>query len=274
MNNKAPLTEPIIIALSKLIDDAQLQEKREPTHYDLDIMIKRVGLVSEDPKMNGQSVGKSKRIRTVLSWAIENELNVGEQLVALVINSVRGHGGFRTESKNYCGEEAINNLISAFESEGYTLFSNGEIKPKILDNLSEKEMTKALLAYAQRARKGAEDAALVVGTGKDLLEAVSKHILVMNSISQSNSNFPFLLAQAFIALGMVTPQHAIQQNEPATARYERALYELGCAINGMRNKEGTGHGRPFCPNITQEEALSAVQSIGIIADYMLKKLKI
>lgn len=273
MNNKAPLTESVIIALSKLIDDAQLQEKREPTHYDFNVMIKRVGLVIEDPKMNGQSVGKSKRIRVVLSWAIENDINAGEQLVSLVINSVRGYGGFRTESRNYCGEEPIKNLISAFESEGYTLFSNGELKPRVLDNLSEKEMTQALLAYAQRARKGAEDAALLVGTGKDLLEAVSKHILVMNSISLSNSNFPFLLAQAFIVLGMVTPQHTIRQNEPATARYERALYELGCAINGMRNKEGTGHGRPFCPIITKEEALSAVQSIGIIADYMLRRLK-
>jgi hypothetical protein len=26
------------------------------------------------------------------------------------------------------------------------------------------------------------------------------------------------------------------------------MYKLGCAINRLRNKEGTGHGRPFLSN--------------------------
>jgi hypothetical protein len=55
-------------------------------------------------------------------------------------------------------------------------------------------------------------------------------------------------------------------------RYERSLYELGCAVNALRNKEGTCHGRPFLPNISQEEAANAIQGIGIVADYLLKRL--
>lgn len=273
MEKKAPLTDAIITAVSKLIDDAQADEKREPSHYDLDMLLKRSGLAHADPRTQGQSVGKSKRIRIVLNWAIENDINSGERLVGLLLSNIKGYGGFRSESRNYCGKEPIDNLVNVFKNEGYLLTLDGDFKPTLLENLNEKDMTEALLAYAQRARKGAEDAALILGTGKDLMEAVSKHVLTIKSISYQTNSFPFILAQAFIALGMVTSQHSIQQNEAITAKYERALYDLGCAINNMRNKEGTGHGRPFLPLITHEEAYSAIQSIGIISDYMIRKLK-
>ncbi|UUZ86592.1 abortive infection family protein [Paenibacillus sp. P26] len=48
---------------------------------------------------------------------------------------------------------------------------------------------------------------------------------------------------------------------------------MGCSVNAIRNKEGTGHGRMFLPNISQEEASNAIQAIGIVADYLLMKLK-
>lgn len=84
-----------------------------------------------------------------------------------------------------------------------------------------------------------------------------------------NTNFPLLLGQAFTALDMATPQSKSESNESPMKRYEKSLYELGCSVNAIRNKEGTGHGRPFFPNISQEEASNAIQAIGIIADYHL-----
>lgn len=47
-----------------------------------------------------------------------------------------------------------------------------------MDNLSEIEKEEALMNYAKRAKKSYEDAALLVGTSKDLLEAVVAHILI------------------------------------------------------------------------------------------------
>lgn len=274
MNNAtAPLSDAIITALSRLIDDSQADIKREPSHSDLEFIISRVGLSNADPKFHGQTVGKAKRVRAVLSWALENNSSIGESLVKSLIDMVRGCGGFRTMSINYVGRDHIETLRQAFRSEGYELSQDGELRPVILDNLPEREMTQALLAYAQRARKGVLDAALLVGTGKDLLEAVAKHVLMVKSnASDYMGNFPFLLAQAFIALDMKTPQHKPVPGEPPIMKYERALFELGCSVNSIRNKEGTGHGRPFLPTITQEEAANATQSIGIVADYMLQKL--
>jgi len=50
------------------------------------------------------------------------------------------------------------------------------------------------------------------------------------------------------------------------------LYELGCAVNRLRNTEGTGHGRPFLPNVTDGEARTAVEAMGMIAGRLLDAL--
>jgi hypothetical protein len=55
-------------------------------------------------------------------------------------------------------------------------------------------------------------------------------------------------------------------------RLELAWFEAGCAINTLRNRQGTGHGRPFLPSVTQPEATSAVQQMGLIAADMLRRL--
>lgn len=51
------------------------------------------------------------------------------------------------------------------------------------------------------------------------------------------------------------------------------MYELACAINRLRNKQGTGHGRPWVPDLTNEEARSGIEFIGIISERMLMELK-
>ncbi|MDD4590135.1 MAG: abortive infection family protein [Parabacteroides sp.] len=117
----APISDDIIIAVSKLIDDALLAGKREPTHSEIDYIVQKTGLGAADPKMQGKAFGKAK-----------------------------------------------------------------------LDT---------------------------------------------------------------------SPVHNM----------ERALYQLGCSINQIRNKQGTGHGRPFETTILDYEARTAIQCMGIISEYMLKK---
>ena len=51
-----------------------------------------------------------------------------------------------------------------------------------------------------------------------------------------------LLGQAFVALGLCA------MKKPSLSLQEQmalALYELECAVNRVRNREGAGHGRPF-----------------------------
>lgn len=259
-----------MVAVAQLVDDAQTERRRDPSHSDLDFLIGRTGLTAGDPKGQGHNVGKAKRVRAVLSWAIEHESQRGGALVLSLLEFIRGHGGFRESSQNYVGKEAIENAIQAFDSDGYRLSPDGELGPKLLDNLSGTALTQALEAYVRRAKKGADDAALVTGTGKDLLEAVAAHILQQNYGSYSStSNFPTLLGQTFVALGLATPETPSEKGESPKRRIERAMYELACGINQLRNKQGTGHGRPWLPNITEAEARTATELMGVIAEYLM-----
>ena len=266
-----PLSDPVITAMAKLVDDGQAEVKRQPTHSDLKGVFQRAGVLEGDPKQRpGPPVGKAKRVWAVLSWAFERDPASGERLVHLLITMIHALGGFRSTSRNFVGEEAISNARAVFRNDGYDLGSDGILKPLLLDSLSGQAATDALRAYITRAKRGADDAALVTGTGKDLLEATAKHVLLeqFGRVSDARS-FPTLLGQAFAVLGLA---HKWEGGEPAHARVEAALYELGCAANTLRNKEGTGHGRPFLSSVTDAQARTAIESTGIVAELLLNTL--
>ena len=273
MATNPPLTDPIATALARLIGDAQT-ERRDPAHWEIEQRIDQAGLRDGDPARQSQKpVGKFKRVWGTLSWSLSNDHASGEKLVASLISTVQGCGGFRPASANYCGIEAISNLAAAFEVEGWELTSDGVLLPRVLDGLSGKALTAALKSYADRARRGALDSPLLTGTAKDLLEATAGHIIdqVLGAPPQV-TNFPTLLAQAFMALGFAIPNGPATNGTPEQQRAERAAYELACAVNGLRNKQGTGHGRPWLSTVTDAQAHFAIESMGNIASLMLSTL--
>ncbi|CAI8836347.1 Abi_C domain-containing protein [Pseudomonas chlororaphis] len=274
MANNPPLTDAIVVALARLIDDSQLTDKREPTHYDLDVLFVQSKIAEGDkPGPGGKPIGKAKRIRGALNWALINNLQGGEAFVSALISTVQGYGGFRPQSANYCGLEAVANLIAAIAIHGWELSLDGSLAPRVLEAMGGGQLTAALESYADRARRGALDSPLLAGTAKDLLEATAAHVLVEKWGSYpTHSNFPTLLGQAFTALSLATPTDPVQAGEPAQKRVERAAYELGCALNALRNKQGTGHGRPWLSSITSSQARFAIESMGNIASLMLNEL--
>jgi hypothetical protein len=272
---RAPLSDSIIVAIARLVDDAKAGHYRAPSHHDLETQIRRAGLRDGDPNAPGQpALGKRKRVEGVLRWALENDAPGGERLVALLVSGIRGLGGFRPDSENFVGMEAIRNASAAFREEGYWLSDDGELAPLALESLSGSDLTAALKAYVRRAQRGLHDAALVTGTGKDLLEAAAAHVLVETFGQYSSaSHFPTLLGQAFTAVGLATTADPSKPGERAQKRLERALYEAGCAVNSLRNKEGTGHGRPWLPNVSEAEARVAVEIMGSIVERLLQGLE-
>lgn len=273
MKQPPPLNDSIAFALARMVDDAQ-KDRRDPSHSDIEFCISKCKLEQGDPNSQGQTLGKAKRVRAVLSWAIENSYEEGRGFVGQLIAMVQSYGGFRVGSPNYVGDEAIVSLQKAMESEGFVLTSDGELRPAALDSLSGAGLTDALWAYVRRAQKGAEDAALLVGTGKDLLEAISAHVLCECwGQNPAQSNFPTLLGQAFVALDLKTPADDPVNGEPPQHRLQRALYEAACAVNGLRNKQGSGHGRPWLPSVNPEEARHATQVMGVVGELLLRTLK-
>lgn len=268
-----PITDLIVAAVSKMVDDSQAEGYREPSHSDLEFYIERAGLIHADPKAQGQVVGKAKRVRAILSWAVDNDQAAGGKLVEALVSKIRASGGFRESSNNFIGQEVILQAIDAFSTEGFALSADGTLQAKNLGSLSGKELTKALRGYAHRAQKGAEDAALVSGTGKDLLEATAAHVMTIKYGSYSQqANFPALLGQAFVALELATPEDQPSSSEAPHRVMERGMYQSAIGINRLRNKEGTGHGRPWVPGISGAEAKAAIELAGTIAGYILDKL--
>ncbi len=271
--DRIPVNDTIIYSLSRLVDDAQ-KERRDPSHSDLEFQINRAGLLHADPNKDGSPVGKAKRLRIVLNWAIDNDTAKAEKLVAGIISAVKGCGGFRHTSPNYVGTDAITDLSSALRPEGIILGNDGSVSPVALDSLSGRNLTQTLRGYVNRAKKGIEDAALVVGTSKDLMEAVAAHVIQeLWGHYPSKANFPSLLGQAFVALDMATPEQKSVQGEHQRCRLERSLYETACSINNLRNKQGSGHGRPWVPDLRGTEAIAAVELIGAISELMLDNLE-
>jgi hypothetical protein len=262
------LTDVIVTAVARMVDDAQL-ERRVPAHSDISFLLEQEGLKSADL---ATPAGKEKRVRYVLTWALEHDLDRGERLVARLIAMIKGFGGFRPESPNYVGRDAIANARQAFTSEGFVLTEDGELHRRLLEGLDDPETPRVLRSYIRRANRGAADAALVVGTGKDLLEATAAHVLVVRFGQYSYSNFPTLLGQAYIALGLATPQIAPNPGEPPWLEVERRMFDLGCAVNRLRNKEGVGHGHPFLPSVSETQAHAAIQAMGVIAQLLLDRL--
>ena len=265
----APLTDAVIFGVARLVDDA-MTDRREPSHSDIEFQISRFGLAEGDPNQQGQTVGKAKRVRATLSWALAENTNAGERLVAGLIAQVKACGGFRDASPNYVGSEPIASLAAEFRAEGFELTSDGELRPAVLDMLAGEELTSALRAQSLRAQRGASDAALLTGTGKDLLEATAAHVVTERwGRYDKRADFRTLLGQAFVAAGMPTPVSESRPDDTPFSGVDRALYEAACAVNTLRNREGTGHGRPWLPRISDGEARIATQLMGVVAARLL-----
>ena len=105
-------------------------------------------------------------------------------------------------------------------------------------------------------------------------ETTATHVItsVFGTYS-SQANFPTLLGQAFTALELCTSQTPRIPGEPPHRRLERAMYEAGCAVNALRNKEGTGHGRPWLPSVSDVQARASIQLMGIVSSFLLGALR-
>ena len=271
--DKVPVNDTVAYALARLIDDAQ-KERRDPSHSDIEFQITKAGLSCADPNKEGPPVGKAKRVRAVLTWSIENSPESAEYFAAGLISTVKACGGFRESSLNFVGKDEIANLTESLKPMGISLSVDGSLAPLALDRLSGKPLTKALEIYIKRAKKGIEDAALVVGTSKDLMEAVAAHVLQeLWGQYPTTANFPTLLGQAFTALDLSTSADKGESGEHPRKNMERKMYDLACSINRLRNKQGTGHGRPWLPDLSNDEAKASIEFIGTISERMLNELK-
>lgn len=248
-----------------------------PSHDQLTMLFRRSNLAAADPVRDPSDViGKMKRVREVLSYAVAFDPQAGAKLVATLLAAMRACGSFRPGSENNPGEWRIRALKDAFDREGWILTSEGTLLRKNLENLDGTQLTDALEAYARRAVGGDSDAALLVGTVKDLVEATARHVLVEASGAYpQHGTFPSTLFLAFERVGLATPSLDVMkelERDPVRA-LQQALFLAACAVNRYRNEEGSGHGRPHPSKATLDQARLASNVAGVVTQMLLAALK-
>jgi hypothetical protein len=170
-------------------------------------------------------------------------------------------------------------LQRALEDCGLRLTPVGSIRPSVIDNLAGSELTDALQSYVNRANLNPDDEALQVGNGKDLDEAAARHVLKeCLDMDAAGANFPTTLRNAFSALGLaVAPEKTREtlDRDPHLA-VQQCLYQLGCAVNRLRNEVGTGHGRPAPSTrtrpLTVAEARTVARASALVVGVLMDNL--
>jgi hypothetical protein len=256
-----------------------------PSHDQLDQAFSRHGLTGGDPAPSGRTnrgtpLGKTKRIRQVFVYAADHNTTAGLNLAKELVSLMRADGMFSPPLEGYAGTHKIDRLATAFARFGMTLSETGELRPTVIDNLAGTALTEALNAYVRRINLNPDDAALQVGTGKELDEAAARHILEERTgsypIGGHEGSFPVTLAHAFHAVGFAVPGKMPLDDDPHKA-VQQCLFLLGAAVNRLRNAAGTGHGRPGPPRKTAPlnpiEARLVARATALIAGALLDTLE-
>jgi hypothetical protein len=236
-----------------------------------------MGLAEADPLCGDPSltIGRMKRVRAVLGTALDRDREAGGRLVQSIVLAVRAHSGFQRGSDSYVGDDLLAEAQRAFADIGYELSPDGAIHPRRLEELEGAELTDALLAYVRRA-EGADDDALVVGTDKDLLEAVARHALVETTGGYATQgNFPATMYQAFerLELSPAPPSVSDQLDPDPRSAVQQAVYLLALAVNRLRNEQGTGHGRPVPTDLREDDSRMACHATALVCEVLLAALE-
>ncbi|RBY87443.1 abortive infection family protein [Blastococcus sp. TF02A-26] len=251
-----------------------------PSHDQLTFAIRRTGLEAHDPRNLEPMVGKTRRLRRILTEATDHNPAAGFNLAKHVIAELRAAGAFDPRLSDYAGDAKVAKLRNALDALGYDLSPSGTVHAKVIDNLHGSELTAALQAIVRRMNVNADDAELHIGSGKELDEAAARHVLEERTgsypVGGPAGNFPVTLANAFTVLGLAVPTTLPPLDSDPHREVQQCLYLLAVAVNRLRNDAGTGHGHPSGPRktapLTPEEGRVVARATALIAGTLLDKL--
>jgi hypothetical protein len=245
-----------------------------PTHAELDEVFRGNGLAHADPRLVDAAATKEVRVRAVLTEGVSAPPEVARRLVDTLIARMRVRGCFEPSSDHYPGDDVISAAQRSFRRLGWELDREGHLAPALLSGLDHHSKRQAIEIAIERIRRSPDDAALLIGTAKELLETTSQYVLEeIGQPARKHAGFPELLHMARDRLDLL-PQ-SVAQTSPA-ARTVREVYDglwkVAKAVNELRNAEGTGHGRTTPPTVSPETARVIVQAAGLLSALLLDTL--
>ena len=144
-----------------------------PSHTALTSAFAQAGYSDADP-YDGTLPNKERRVQAVVAVAARRQTRARE-LVDAILTQLRVFGAFDAERVGY-DRDAIRTAQRALRRIGWQLDDDGYLSPLGIADMATGGRD-ALDEQLNRLRRATDDPALLLGTAKDLLEAVAKFVL-------------------------------------------------------------------------------------------------
>lgn len=213
---------------------------------------------------------KEARILSAFSTARRRLAN-GRKLLEGLLGELRVHGALVGDGGTQSGDEQT--LRRALTRHGWYLTADGMLRASAGIDL-ETFGREALEENVDRLRRSTADPALLIGTAKDLLEAVAKFVLEEHGMMPQKANFNHLWYLARERLGILPQQ--VDPNLPgheALRKIHGSTWTIAEQVNELRNLQGTGHGRTMPAGVSEDLALLVIREACSVAEYMLNLLE-
>ncbi|MPZ47725.1 MAG: hypothetical protein GEU75_00135 [Dehalococcoidia bacterium] len=263
-----PVSEEIASSLARFFS-----VQGSPSHREISEIFERAELDAFDPAEGAQNIGKERRVRAVLETS-QHPSERSRQCVLQLLASLRSAGSFESSSSSYAGAESVGSAKRAFKNAGWALDDDGRLGPLVLAEIETAERRPAIELQIDRMRNGSSDAALLIGTAKELLESTARYVLEeLGQEIRDNIDFDSLLYLARDRLD-IHPARYKDPSEKTLQQIFQSLWSVAETVNQLRREAGTGHGGTDPSTIPSYAARSVVQAAGVMAQLMITRLDI
>jgi hypothetical protein len=241
-----------------------------PSHSALTGVFQRSGYSDADSYVPGDPDGPNKetRVQSVVRAAARRPARARD-LIEGLLTTLRVAGCFKATSDDARGR--VQTLQAALRRAGWSLSDDGALSPIGTIDLDTGGRD-ALDEQLARLRGATSDPSLLLGSAKDLLEAVAKFVIEeLGGTAPKDFNQLWYLARDRLG---VHPTQVV----PNTAGSEQvrsilqASWTIAEQVNQLRNLQGTGHGRTLPTAMSPEMAMLVVREACSLAQFMLSTL--
>lgn len=243
-----------------------------PSHSELSRVFITAGYSQDDPyDRTTQKPNKESRVRSVVQAACRRP----DRALALVnglLTALRVHGCFDSVHDSY-NPDAVRTSQRAFQGNGWLLHDDGTLSPAGPIDFTTGGRT-ALDEQLDRLRRSTNDPGQLLGTAKDLLEAVARFVLEEFEVPLPKApTFDHLWHLARDRLGILPQQvNAELPGGQQVRTIMQSAWTIAQQTNELRGLQGTGHGRTLPTGISAELAFFVVREACSVAEYALTQL--
>lgn len=262
MSMENPINGEVVAALTVFVRGGS-----GPFHSSLTSAFLAAGIVGLTPYSSGSldSLNKVDRI-TEAARKVWQQPTRGRRLVEEILSIYRVAGIFGDPNL----QMEVASLRSALLQRGWALDTDGR-----LDRLGDIDLEvgdrQALNDQLNRLRRNTEDAGLLLGTAKELLESVGKFVQEENGrLPDRRIDMPEVMTVSMELLGIMPVQvDASTEGGKQLRKVYQAVRTVVDAINELRNDHGTGHGRTLPSGVSVEAARFMIRQATMVAEMML-----